>query len=220
MIAPFGASEPNNATSPPCCCNGSPSGRTTARSTQGASLRQSLAQRFAGHGQAVEMQQRLQFAQHGADAAGGEQILHVMLAGRLQIDQHRRLIGELVEALERHLDAGRPAIAVRWITALVEPPMASSTRSAFSTDLRVMMRLGRKLRADQRDSAARRWPRRRAAGRHGPPGSPPCPAASCRALRRCAAMVLAVPMTAQVPAVVARLPSTSSMSGCAISPAR
>ena len=37
----------------------------------------------------------------------------------------------------------RPAIAVRWISALVEPPSASSTRSAFSTDSAVMISDGR-----------------------------------------------------------------------------
>ena len=36
----------------------------------------------------------------------------------------------------------RPAIAVRWMTALVEPPSASSTRSAFSTDFALTMRSG------------------------------------------------------------------------------
>ena len=37
----------------------------------------------------------------------------------------------------------RPAIAVRCMIALVEPPIASSTRSAFSTDFSVMIWLGR-----------------------------------------------------------------------------
>ena len=43
----------------------------------------------------------------------------------------------------------RPAIAVRWMTALVEPPIASSTRSAFSTDFALTMRSGVSCRADQ-----------------------------------------------------------------------
>ena len=37
----------------------------------------------------------------------------------------------------------RPAIAMRWITALVEPPMAWSVRIAFSNASRVMMSEGR-----------------------------------------------------------------------------
>ena len=80
-MAPFGASEPNSATSPPCGCSGSASGRTTrAVDPVAALVAEALAQRLAGDGEAVEMQQRLQLAQHRADAAGGEQILHVVLA--------------------------------------------------------------------------------------------------------------------------------------------
>ena len=33
-------------------------------------------------------------------------------------------------------------MASRWITALVDPPIASNTRTAFSNDCSVMMRLG------------------------------------------------------------------------------
>ena len=33
-------------------------------------------------------------------AAGRVKILHVVLAGRLQVDQHRRLVGELVQPLQ------------------------------------------------------------------------------------------------------------------------
>ena len=42
---------------------------------------------------------------HRADAAGGEQVGHVVLAGRLEIDQDRRFVGQRVEALERHRGA-------------------------------------------------------------------------------------------------------------------
>ena len=52
------------------------------------------------------MKQRLQLAQQRAHAAGGEEILHVAVADRLEIDQHRRRIRELVELIERDLDAG------------------------------------------------------------------------------------------------------------------
>ena len=36
----------------------------------------------------------------------------------------------------------RPAIAARWITPFVDPPIASSTRNAFSTDFAVIMSAG------------------------------------------------------------------------------
>ena len=55
---------------------------------------------------AVEMQQILQFAQQRADAAGGEEILHVAVADRLQVHQHRRGVGQFVEPLQRHRHAG------------------------------------------------------------------------------------------------------------------
>src|SRR6185437_5351823 len=59
-----------------------------------------LAQRLARDREAVEVEERLQLAQHGADAAGSEEVLHVELPGRLQVDDDRRRVGELVEALK------------------------------------------------------------------------------------------------------------------------
>ena len=62
----------------------------------------------------------------------------------------------------------RPAIAVRWMTALVEPPSASSTRSAFSTDFSLTIALGRELRADQLDrGGAGRFRGAQTIGMHG-----------------------------------------------------
>ena len=51
------------------------------------------------------MKERLELREHGTHAAGGEEILHVVLADRLQADQHRGRSAELVEALKRKLDA-------------------------------------------------------------------------------------------------------------------
>ena len=63
--------------------------------------------------------------------------------------------------------------------------MASSTRSAFSTDFAVMISLGVIGPPRERHRAARaRSPRPRAGGRRAPPGSPRCPAAPCPAPRR------------------------------------
>ena len=96
-MAPSGASEPNRATRPPCGSSGIGGGLDHAAVDVGALLgRQALAERLAGDGHAVEVQQRLQLAQHGADAAGGEEVLHVEFgADRLHGRQHRRRIGEL-----------------------------------------------------------------------------------------------------------------------------
>ena len=100
----------------------------------------------------------------------------------------------------------RPAIAVRCTMALVEPPIASSTRSAFSTDFSVMISLGRI--GDAAICTARRplssAARSRSACTAGIAAVPGSAMPSASAID---AMVEAVPITAQVPAVVARLPS-------------
>ena len=89
------------------------------------------------------MQRVAQLPQQGAQATRRVQILQVVLAGRLEVHQHRRLVRELIEPLQsRSRRRGGLRPRSRWITALVEPPIASSTRSAFSTDLAVMISLG------------------------------------------------------------------------------
>ena len=101
----------------------------------------------------------------------------------------------------------RPAIAVRCTIALVEPPSVISIRKPFSTDSRVMTCDGR---MGWRASRTAAWPDASAAtsrcestaGIAAVPGSD-MPIASAMQ-----AIVLAVPITAQVPAVVARRPST------------
>ena len=105
------------------------------------------------------------------------------------------------------------------MTALVEPPIASSTRNAFSTDFSVMIRLGRRSlptspAASAPVASAQRSRSAWTAGMVAESGSA-MPIASAMQ-----AMLLAVPMTAQVPAVVARLPSIRSISARSISPAR
>ena len=112
-----------------------------------------------------------------------------------------------------------PAIAVRCRTALVEPPIAISTLRAFSTDCGVTMRSGvSPLRASciaaRPVASAARSRSAWTAGIAALPGRI-MPRASATP-----AIVLAVPITAQVPAVVARLPSISWISSGSISPAR
>ncbi len=97
--------------------------------------------------------------------------------------------------------------------ALVEPPIASITRSAFSTLSGVMMRSGvRPLRpistAVAPEASAARRRSACTAGMAAVPGSI-IPSVSAMA-----AIVLAVPITPQVPAVVASFSSTASISSC------
>ncbi len=103
--------------------------------------------------------------------------------------------------------------------ALVEPPMASSTRSAFSTAAAVRISRGAIGRAISRTAAAPVASAARSrsactAGIAAVPGSA-MPSASVRQ-----AIVLAVPITAQVPAVVARLLSISPIPASLTFPAR
>ena len=107
-IAPFGASEPNSATRPPLRLQRLGQRPDDVAVDRPGRRGQALAQGLAGDRQAIEVQQRLQLAQHRADAAGGEQILHVMRPGRLQIDQDRRRLADLVEPVEIDIDAGAP----------------------------------------------------------------------------------------------------------------
>ena len=117
------------------------------------------------------------------------------------------------------LTPARPAIAVRWMTALVEPPIASTTRSAFSIDLALIMRSGVRFEPMSRTAAApvASAARSRSACTAGIAAVPGRIMPSASAAQ---AMVEAVPMTAQVPAVTASRPSTSMISLCATSPAR
>ena len=105
------------------------------------------------------------------------------------------------------------------MTPLVDPPSASSTRTAFSTAAAVMILSG--VRSDFAIATARapvasaaRSRSACTAGIAAVPGSV-MPSASAMA-----AMVLAVPITAQVPAVVTSRPSTASISVLSILPAR
>ena len=113
----------------------------------------------------------------------------------------------------------RPAMAVKWMMALVEPPMARSTRRAFSMASAVSTRSG-----VIRDSASRTAAspvaspaRSRSAWTAGMAAVPGSVMPSVSATQ---AMVLAVPMTAQVPDVVASRLSTPSISSFEMPPAR
>ena len=61
---------------------------------------QVFAQRLAVDGQAVEVELVLQLAHHRPRAARLVQVFHEALAGRLEVDQHRRLAAHSVETVE------------------------------------------------------------------------------------------------------------------------
>ena len=102
---------------------------------------------------------------------------------------------------------------------LVEPPMASSTRSAFSTDFAVMIRSGASFAfasatAVAPERAATRMRSAVTAGGEALPGSA-MPSASATQ-----AIVLAVPMTEQVPTLATSWLLTRPISVSSISSAR
>ena len=113
----------------------------------------------------------------------------------------------------------RPAMAIRWMTALVDPPMAMSTVMAFSSAARVMMRDGRRssrtistMRRPLISAMARR--RESGAGTLAQPGRV-MPSASAWLV-----MVEAVPITVQWPALRAMHPSISHHSSSVRRPVR
>ena len=97
------------------------------------------------------MEQRLELAQQRAHAAGGEEILHVAVADRLEIDQHRRRVGQLVELIERDLHAGaagdRGQVDDRIGRAAERQQHAQRVLDRLGVDDAV----GRERRADQAD---------------------------------------------------------------------
>ena len=118
-----------------------------------------LAERAAGDGQAIEMQQRLELAQQRAHAAGGEEVLHVAVADRLEVDQHRRGVGQAVELVERDLHAGASGDRGQMDDRVGRAAERKQHAQRVLDRLRVDDLVGRHRRADQVD--------RRHAGRLG-----------------------------------------------------
>ena len=110
-------------------------------------------------------------------------------------------------------------MAARWTIPLVEPPMASSTRIAFSNAagvrIRSMVNRSRAIcTAWAPVCSAIRMRSAVTAGGDAPPGTV-MPSASAMH-----AMVLAVPITEQVPTLATSWLLTSAVSRASISPAR
>jgi len=113
----------------------------------------------------------------------------------------------------------RAAMAVRWISAFVEPPIACSTTRALVIEAGVSSADGRgpcaaSATARAPDASARRSRSACTAGIVAAPGSAMPTASAMHAI------VLAVPITMHVPAVGARRSLTASISAASISPAR
>ena len=179
-----------------------------------------LAQRFAGDGQAIEMQQVLDLAHQRAHAAAGKEVFHIAIADRLQVHQHRRGVGQFVELFERDRNAGaagdRREMDDGVGRAADGEQNAQRVLDRFRRDdfRRASDSLPISLTASAPVSSAARRRSACTAGMAAVPGRA-MPSASTMQ-----AMVEAVPITAQVPAVVASLPSISLISLSSIWPAR
>ena len=60
-----------------------------------------VAERAAHHMFRIELEQVLQFLHQPRHAAGIVEMLHVVVTGRLEIDQHRRFLADLVIFFQR-----------------------------------------------------------------------------------------------------------------------
>ena len=66
----------------------------------------------------------INFSQHRRQISGAVVIFTEILSGRLHVDEQRHVEAEFFPILDRQLDAAWRAMALMWIGALVEPPMA------------------------------------------------------------------------------------------------
>ena len=142
--------------------------------------------------------------------------------GRLDVGEHRharRRAGRGRPARTRR--PARPAMAARWMIALVEPPTRAAPGSRCRTRPRSACRCGRRSRQDRldRDPAGRgaRPPRPRSRPR---PGSTPRPAPSARAPRHSTAIVEAVPIVLHAPSPQLSASSSSRHPSSSSRPAR
>ena len=186
-MAPSGASVPESATRPPTGEIGSVERADDAAVDPAGRLVEALGQRAALDVDGVEVQQRAQLAQHGAHAAGGVEILHVAVADRLEVDQHRRLVGERVEARRADRDAERGRrwrSDGRWRWSSRRSPSARGARSRPTSRVMIWRGVSRRWRSAATARLAGLLGGD-AAGRRGRRGSRRCRAATCRAPRRC-----------------------------------
>ena len=131
------------------------SGRITSSFQFGASLTFSP-DGLAVDGQRVAVEQAglAERAHHRRQAAGVVEILHQEPARRHQVDDGRARRGRAGPSRRASRSTPRrPAIASRWMTALVEPPIAPLTRMAFSKASRVRICDTRRSSLDHLDDA-------------------------------------------------------------------
>ena len=105
ITAPSGHRLPRSTASAPALPSGFERGRITVSSTISVGTGvEVLAERLAGDGQRVQVQQVADLLQHRRQSAGVVEVLHQVLAGGLEVDQPRGGLAELVEQRQRQID--------------------------------------------------------------------------------------------------------------------
>ena len=197
MIAPRGARLPRRTAIPAAAWSGSVRGRMTVAS-QIRGVVEVTDQRPAGDGHRGRVEQVPHLAQDGEQPTGAVEVLHEVLAGRLQVDEQRHVgcrSGRSRRSRARCRAGRRWPAGARPRSSSRRWPRAPRSRSGTSARLRIV--LGR--RSASTISIARRPAcvgRLRAAGCPAP-ASRPRPGSSCPSASATQAMVEAVPIVLQ-----------------------
>src|SRR5690606_9928366 len=108
-----------------------------------------------GHAGPVDEARVEQELQDRGDAPRPVEVFHHVATARLEIGETGRPVAHGLEVVDHERDAPAAcATAMRWRTALVEPPSTVTNVMAFSKAARVMMSLGRRSRSRSPRSAA------------------------------------------------------------------
>ena len=184
ITAPRGARLPCSTAIAPSGLIGLSRGRITSCPGTSSAPATTSRKRRAGDGPGIEVDQVAELRHQLRHAAGMMEMLHVVLARRLQVDQHRHLAAEPVEGFE--IDAMRGAAGDRG-----EMDQAVG-RAADRLQHHLRIAEGGRRQDFARASAPSpspsrprpcRWPRRSASARHAAPGWSRSSAATGRAPR-------------------------------------
>ena len=104
-MAPRGARLPRSTIMLPWALIGSARERITSCGSLASTFRQHVAQAAAGHGGGIEIEPPGQLVHQPRHAAGPVEVLHVVLARRLEVDQHRHLAADGIDLVEIDRDA-------------------------------------------------------------------------------------------------------------------
>ena len=167
-----------------------------------------LRQRAAGHGEGVAMQQRQQLFQHSGNAAGVEEVFHLILAAGAHVGDQGTAAADLIKAREGQIDADAPGDGGQ-----VDDGVGAAADGVEQGDGVVKGLSGQDLRwadvaLDKLDDVSARRLRQLQMRRESAAGVAPLPGSAMPSASISEFMVEAVPMTMQWPALRTRFSST------------